>query len=137
MLAQRCGICEAADRDLGILIGSLAVTPSQVTHDRVVAAYARLGPWVDHVLRDAPNATAHLEALKLPNLSGTAYLGNVLRAASDPTLMDDAMFNFNPSLRNHVIAAALVLLLSDVHMFAPGVHCEVTERIARSWGWGR
>jgi hypothetical protein len=135
MTGQRCGICEAADRDLGIVIGSMSVTPSQVTHDRVVAAYTRLGPWVDHVLRDASDAPAHLEELKLPNLSGTAYVGNVLRAANDPTLMDDPMFNFNPSLRAHVIAAALVLLLTGVHMFAAGAHRDVSERIARSWGW--
>lgn len=134
MTEERCGICETADRDLGILIGSLSVTPNKITHDKVVAAYTRLGPWIGHV-RDLPNAAAHLEALKLSNLSGTAYLGNVVRAANDSTLMNDPMLKANPPLKNDMIAAALVLLVSGVHVWAFGGHRAVTERIARSWGW--
>src|SRR2546422_10514005 len=102
MTKERCGICEAANRDLGILLASTSVRPSQITNDKVVAAYTRLSPWVGH-LRDLPNALDHVAALKLPNLSGTAYTQNVLRAVGNPRLQDDAMLPLSRSKQDEVI----------------------------------
>ena len=134
MTTERCGICEAGDRDLGILLASASVTPSQLTQQKVVAAYARLSPWVGH-LRVLPNAADHLATLKLPNLSGTAYVQNVLQVVSNPRLQDVAMASLSRLQQDEVIASALVLLLSGAHVWPAGVQREVTERIARSWGW--
>lgn|SRR2546425_7096919 len=131
---ERCGICEAANRGLGILIASASITPSGVRQMKVTAAYARLSPWVAHI-RDLPNARDHLGALKLPNLSGTAYLPHLLRAVSNPRLQDDAMLALSLSQQDEVIASALVLLVNGAHIWPLGVERDVTERIARSWGW--
>ena len=112
MTDERCGICEAGNRDLGILIGSVSVIPSQITDDKVAAAYARLSPWVSH-LRDMPNARAHVDALDLPNLSRTAYVQNILRAVGNPKLQDASMLTLNRAQQDEVFASALVLLVSD------------------------
>jgi hypothetical protein len=53
MTAERCGICEAANRDFDILIGSASLPAHQQT--KVTQAYTRLGPWVTH-LRERPDA---------------------------------------------------------------------------------
>src|SRR5439155_11226100 len=86
-------------------------------------------------LRDLPNALDHLAGLKLPNLSGTAYTRNVVRAVGNPKLLDDSMATFSRSKQDEVIASALVLLLSGAHIWPLGVEREVSERIAQSWGW--
>src|SRR5437879_1510336 len=92
MTVERCGICEAGNRDLGVLIGSRSLPPYQLT--KVTQAYTRLSPWVTHI-RELPDAAAHVDALKLPNLSGTAYVRNVIAALSTPKLQDPSL----PALR--------------------------------------
>ena len=131
---ERCGICEAGNRDLGVLIGSRSVTPSQMTDEKVRNAYARLSAWITHV-RTLPNARAHVDALKLANLSGTAYVGNVLQALGNPKLEDASIVAMSRARQDEMIASALVLLISGAHIWPLGVHREATERIARSWGW--
>ena len=128
---ERCGICEAADRDLGILIGSR----SSPAPDKITNAYARLSVWVTHVRAMAGAAATHVAGLQLANLTGTAYLANVQSALADPTLEDRWLTAMRGSVQDELFASALVLLLRSEHIWPVGAHRKQSERIARSWGW--
>ena len=134
MTQARCGICEAADYDLGTLIASQSVIPSRLTDQIVRDTYAQLRPWVGHV-HVLPDPRAHVAPLRLPTLSGTAYLQNVLGALGNPDLQDASLFTMGRSVQYDVIASALVLLVSDAHVWPPGPYRDLVVRIARSWGW--
>ena len=130
-----CRICADADRDFGNLIASGGSWPSGIPQTVKMAAYNSLIPWVDHVRQLSSSAQAHVDALNLPTLSGTAYVGNVLKTDRGPTLRSQPIFTSNRAAQNQVIAAALVLSVSDVHIFAPGtVQDEPAVKIAGSWG---
>ncbi len=133
---ERCGICEAANRDLGILLGGRSATSAWAANENLTQAYARLGPWVTHVRVLGPNARGHVDGLKLSNLSGTAYLRNVLQAVGNPKLEDPVLLAMRRSLQDELIASALVLLVTGAHIWPVGAHRGATERIAKSWGWG-
>jgi hypothetical protein len=135
MTSTRCGICEAGDRDLGILIASLSFTPSQLTNDKIAKAYARLSSWVTHIREMAGAAQAHIAALELPNLSGTAYFRNVTAALANPKLQDPVVAGMRRSQQDELIASALVLLITGTNIWPLGAHREQSERIAISWGW--
>src|SRR5439155_1730283 len=80
-------------------------------------------------------AAAHVDDLKLPNLSGTAYVRNVIAALSNPRRQDASLAAMRRSVQDELIASALVLLLTDQHIWPLGAQRQQSERIALSWGW--
>jgi hypothetical protein len=160
MTSDRCPTCEFADRDLGILIASRSVTPSQLTDDKVRDAYVRLSAWVGHLRVLSSNAAGHLATLKLPTLLGTAYLRNVMEAVSNPRLQDPELAAMRAALlggpvahsrarrrwrawekarareprsvQDDLIASALVFLLSGARIWPVGARREHIEELAEA-----
>jgi hypothetical protein len=135
MINTRCGLCERADRDYGILMASVSVMPSQLTIEKQRNAWARLSEWVTHV-RALPDASAHLaQQAELKNLSGTAYLEDVFEAVRTPKLQKAGLSALSRSDQDQAVAGALVLIVCGLHISPLAAEPELVERIARSWGW--
>ncbi len=131
----RCAICEFADRDYGILMASVSLTPSHLIPEKQQNAWARLTAWVTH-LRSLPDARAHLaQQPELRNLSGTAYIENVLGAIANPKLQAAGLAALKRSDQDQAIAAALVLIISGTPVLPVVAPAQLIERIALSWGW--